>query len=138
MSKINKEDRYSKWNSIKWYNNKAFSLIPIFISKEKDVHNTQNYLFKWLFVQAWTGDSFAFGFSVFFNSIKGIGFDIQLPYLYIDCSYRNITVVSKMISFLNRKSKFDKMTEKEKEEFFKKESEKEEKELNEFLINKNS
>jgi len=135
MNNKGKDNKYNKWNSTKWYNHTAFSLIPVFISKEKNVYNTQNYLFKWLFIQMWTGDIFSFGFSVFFNSFKGIGFDIQLPYLYIDCSFRNTTIVYKIISFLNRKSDFDKMTEKQKEEFFKKENEEQEEELNKYLVN---
>lgn len=132
MEKADKIDVYDKWNSTKWYNHTTFSLIPVFIVKKKDKMNNTNYLFKWLFIQAWTGDSFILGLSLFFNFFKGIGISLQLPYLYIECSYRNNTVIYRILSLLNRKTELSKMNRKEKEEFFKKESE----EQKEFLFKK--
>ena len=102
MERADEINVYDKWNSTKWYNYGTFSLIPVFIVKKKDKMNNTNYLFKWLFIQAWTVDSFILGLSLFLNSFKGVGVSLQLPYLYIECSFRNTNLLYKLLKHLNR------------------------------------
>ena len=103
MERADEIDIYDKWNSTKWYNHTTFSLIPVFIVKKKDRMNNTNYLFKWLFIQAWTVDSFILGLSLFLNAFKGIGISLQLPYLYIECSFRNTDLLYELLKHLNRR-----------------------------------
>lgn len=103
MDRADKIDIYDKWNSTKWYNHTTFSLIPVFIVKKKDKMNNTNYLFKWLFIQAWTVDSFILGLSLFLNSFKGVGVSLQLPYLYIEFSFRNTDLIYEWLKHLNRR-----------------------------------
>lgn len=108
------ENKYKKWNNTVWYNHHSFSLIPVLIKKEKDKYNNTNYLFKWLFIKAWTRDSFDFEASIFFDSLKGFGFDIQFLYLYIEVIFIKTKFISKITELFRRKSFYEKLSNEEK------------------------
>lgn len=73
----------NSWFSRKWYNHTTFSLIPMLQIKKSNEFNTSGFSFRWLFLEMWSLDSFAFELALNVDTHWGIGFTAIIPYLRI-------------------------------------------------------
>jgi hypothetical protein len=71
------------WSSKKWYNHHTFSLVPVLQIKKANYHNTSGFTFRWLFLEMWSLDSFAFELALNIDTHWGIGVTAIIPYLRI-------------------------------------------------------
>ena len=103
---VEKNEAYDKWHTTKWYNHYSFSLIPVFQAKKADYYNTANFNFRWLFLQIWSLDSFAFELALNCDTHWGIGITAIIPYLRIrftiPCPIKLDFLITR---YLNRKPK---------------------------------